>query len=53
VGYSPVTSHKTPLLTVNNPEVWESEEWLQQNVKPLAQSGGMYPDFLLLSAIST
>jgi hypothetical protein len=21
--------------------VWESEEWLQEHVKPLAQSGGM------------
>ncbi|KIY43425.1 RNA-binding domain-containing protein [Fistulina hepatica ATCC 64428] len=25
-----------------NRAVWESEEWLQRNLKPLAQSGGQY-----------
>ncbi|KAG5645227.1 hypothetical protein DXG03_006644 [Asterophora parasitica] len=32
---------KTPLQLGGNRAVWESEEWLQQNLKPLAQSGGV------------
>ena len=27
--------------------VWESEEWLKEHVKPLAQSGGVYYHFSL------
>ena len=27
-------------LSIISPTVWESEEWLQQYAKPLAQSGG-------------
>ena len=29
--------------------VWESEEWLQEHVKPLAQSGGMFYAKLIFS----
>jgi peptidyl-prolyl isomerase E (cyclophilin E) len=36
----------TFLFILYRTQVWESEEWLQQNVKPLAQSGGMYPRYL-------
>ncbi|KAG6851001.1 hypothetical protein H0H93_004488 [Arthromyces matolae] len=32
---------KTPLQLGGNRAVWESEEWLKQNLKPLAQSGGV------------
>ncbi|KAH8106963.1 RNA-binding domain-containing protein [Cristinia sonorae] len=31
---------KTPLQGSNNKAIWESEEWLKQHAKPLAQSGG-------------
>ncbi|KIY72145.1 RNA-binding domain-containing protein [Cylindrobasidium torrendii FP15055 ss-10] len=30
----------TPMQLGGNRAVWESEEWLKQNVKPLAESGG-------------
>ena len=33
-----------PLTTFWLCSVWESEEWLQQHVKPLAQSGGSFRD---------
>jgi peptidyl-prolyl isomerase E (cyclophilin E) len=33
---------KGPVQPGGNRAVWESEEWLQQNVKPLAQSGGVH-----------
>ncbi|GLB34927.1 putative RNA recognition motif containing protein [Lyophyllum shimeji] len=32
---------KTPLQLGGNRAVWESEEWLKQNLKPLANSGGV------------
>jgi len=32
---------KGPVQPGGNRAVWESEEWLQQNVKPLAESGGV------------
>ncbi|KAG6866940.1 hypothetical protein C0991_003856 [Blastosporella zonata] len=32
---------KTPLQLGGNRAVWESEEWLKQNLKPLSQSGGV------------
>jgi len=32
---------KTPMQLGGNRAVWESEEWLQQHIKPLAQSGGV------------
>jgi len=32
---------KTPMQLGGNRAIWESEEWLQQHVKPLAQSGGV------------
>ncbi|KAF9012509.1 hypothetical protein BDQ17DRAFT_1297659 [Cyathus striatus] len=32
---------KTPAQLGGNRAVWESEEWLKQHVKPLAQSGGV------------
>ncbi|KAE9396076.1 RNA-binding domain-containing protein [Gymnopus androsaceus JB14] len=32
---------KTPMQLGGNRAVWESEEWLKQNVKPLNQSGGV------------
>ncbi|KIP09588.1 hypothetical protein PHLGIDRAFT_116219 [Phlebiopsis gigantea 11061_1 CR5-6] len=31
---------KIPVQGLGNKAVWESEEWLKQNVKPLARSGG-------------
>ena len=34
---------KEPLQLGGNRAIWESEEWLKQNVKPLAQSGGPFP----------
>ncbi|RDX56671.1 RNA-binding domain-containing protein [Lentinus brumalis] len=32
---------KGPTQAPGNRAIWESEEWLQKNVKPLSQSGGM------------
>ncbi|KAG6832133.1 hypothetical protein H0H87_002445 [Tephrocybe sp. NHM501043] len=32
---------KTPLQLGGNRAVWESEEWLKQNLKPLSESGGV------------
>jgi len=32
---------KAPIQPLGNRAVWESEEWLKQYVKPLAQSGGV------------
>jgi len=32
---------KEPLQLGGNRAIWESEEWLQEHVKPLAQSGGV------------
>ncbi|KAF9464731.1 hypothetical protein BDZ94DRAFT_1161307 [Collybia nuda] len=34
---------KGPAQLGGNRAVWESEEWLQHNLKPLAQSGGLFP----------
>ena len=31
----------SPSFASTHPTVWESEEWLKQHAKPLAQSGGM------------
>lgn len=33
--------------------VWESEEWLKEHVKPLAQSGGLFFIFNISSSIHT
>ncbi|TFK76411.1 RNA-binding domain-containing protein [Pluteus cervinus] len=33
-----------PIQPLGNRAVWESEEWLKQHVKPLAESGGMSTD---------
>ncbi|KAG6814367.1 hypothetical protein H0H92_010953 [Tricholoma furcatifolium] len=35
---------KTPLQLGGNRAVWESEEWLKQNLKPLAQARGQQDD---------
>ncbi|KAK0210796.1 RNA-binding domain-containing protein [Desarmillaria ectypa] len=32
---------KTPMQLGGNRAVWESEEWLKEHVKPLAESGGV------------
>jgi len=32
---------KTPMAGLGNRPIWESEEWLTQHTKPLAQSGGV------------
>jgi len=32
---------KGPIQPLGNRAVWESEEWLKENVKPLAESGGV------------
>jgi len=31
---------KAPIQGLGNRAVWESEEWLKENAKPLAESGG-------------
>ncbi|TDL24787.1 RNA-binding domain-containing protein [Rickenella mellea] len=32
---------KAPAVGAGNRAIWETEEWLRQNAKPLAQSGGL------------
>jgi len=32
---------KEPMQLGGNRAIWESEEWLKEHVKPLAQSGGV------------
>ncbi|KII88467.1 hypothetical protein PLICRDRAFT_110365 [Plicaturopsis crispa FD-325 SS-3] len=42
---------KGPSQVGGNRAIWESEEWLQQNAKPLAESGGAFP-FAILFLLS-
>lgn len=32
---------KGPVQPMGNRAIWESEEWLKEHIKPLAQSGGV------------